>query len=221
MTAITGIGYIGQHSYGMLNMTVHCDCGHIREIYQYMKDSAILTGLIKNFGRFDYESKKVCLAVGLALHDSGISHGKPTNDIGIVASNRDGALCANRDYFKNYIEFGRTLGRGNLFVYTLPTSPLAEAAICYQLNGPLLYTSRENNCFSLALEQADSIVKGNEACAMLAVVGNRKESVCFVVEKTRDRDPSQTSSVKKLMELLDADGSSLCGKIDRIGICVF
>ena len=211
MTAVTGIGYIGQYSCGMLNMSVHYDYGHIRDVYQYMKDSAILADPIKNFGRFDHESKKVCLVIGLALHDAGISRGRVANDIGIVASNRDGALCANCDYFKNYVEFGKTLGRGNLFIYTLPTSPLAEAAICYKLNGPLLYTSRDNNCFSLALEQADSIVKGNEACAMLAVVGNQSELACFVVEKTQDG--SRKSSVKKLMELLDADGSSLCGKL--------
>ena len=213
MIAVTGIGYIDRHCFSMLNAAMRRDYENIKEIYQYMKDNAILTGPIKNFGRFDYESKRVCLTAGLSLHDAKIFNDSATDDIGIVMSNKDGSLFANCDYFKDYIACGRTLGRGNLFIYTLPTSPLAETAICYHLNGPLLYTSRVDNCAALALEQAKSIVEYNEANAMLAIAGTQNDLVCFVVEKARNRDTSRLTDIKDLIQSLNGDNDMVLSKV--------
>lgn len=59
--------------------------------------------------------------------------------MGLIGTNRAGSLEANRLYFSDYLQAGRVLARGNLFVYTLPSSPLAEAAIHFGFQGPMLY----------------------------------------------------------------------------------
>jgi len=48
-------------------------------------------------------------------------------------------LWSQRFVFLDYVQAGRKLGRGSLFIYTLPSSPLAEAAIHFGLQGPVLY----------------------------------------------------------------------------------
>ena len=60
-------------------------------------------------------------------------------NIGLMGASEAGCLASNRAYFQDYLGGGRTLARANLFVYTLPSSPLAESAIHFGLMGPMVY----------------------------------------------------------------------------------
>ena len=55
----------------------------------------------------------------------------------------DGCRTENLLYFQDYMEHGRCGGRGQLFVGTLPTTPLCEAAIALGLHGPAYYLDTE------------------------------------------------------------------------------
>jgi 3-oxoacyl-[acyl-carrier-protein] synthase II len=98
--------------------------------------------LPRNFGRFSAEARKAFQAVAQALGEAGLTpdaKGSLCKRVGVVAFDRDGSEAANRAYFSDYAGAGRLLGRGQLFVYTLPTSVAAECAIACRLTGPLLY----------------------------------------------------------------------------------
>jgi hypothetical protein len=148
---------------------------------QLLKDS-VLAYPIENFGRFDAPSRLVTLCVALALHDAGIHYAKEKKqDIGILGTSPDGALDANLAYFRDYAQAGRKLGRGNLFIYTLPSSPLAEAAIHFGLQGPLAYIRQANNPEENLLAHAQLWAQNNAAQAILAVSFGINESSCKLI----------------------------------------
>ncbi len=107
--------------------------------------------LPRNFGRFSAEARLAFSAVAQALGEAGITpdgngvlryrDGAERVRVGVVVFDRDGSDAANRTYFSDYVRAGRVLGRGQLFVYTLPTSVAAECAIACRLTGPLLYVA--------------------------------------------------------------------------------
>ena len=81
-------------------------------------------------------------AVALALRDAGIEYSaRNKQDTGIIATSGAGSLQSDLDYYADFVKNGRTLSLANLFIYTLPSSPLGEAAIHFGLTGPLLFTS--------------------------------------------------------------------------------
>jgi hypothetical protein len=148
---------------------------------QLLKDN-ILAYPIENFARFDQASKLVTLSVALALHDADIAYAKDRKlNIGILGMSPDGALASNLAYFKDYVEAGRKLGRGNLFIYTLASSPLAEASIHFGLQGPLAYIRNIEKPKERLLAQAQLLIKNEEVQAMLAVDFNSEEATCHFV----------------------------------------
>ncbi|MDD5599827.1 MAG: hypothetical protein PHV82_17925, partial [Victivallaceae bacterium] len=105
-------------------------------LYDDFIDAGILREKIENFGRASEESKKTVFSVALALYDADIAPGERRRDIAVIAANQDCCQSANLNYFKDYAAHGRTIGRGNLFVCTLPTAPGAMAGIACDLHGP-------------------------------------------------------------------------------------
>jgi 3-oxoacyl-[acyl-carrier-protein] synthase II len=108
-----------------------------------------------------------------------------------VGTNSEGSLQSDREYFRDYLEGGRTLSRGNLFIYTLPSSPIGEAAIHFGLLGPLLYAATEGNALTAVLDTAGEILLTREAPVMLVGKAEADEAVFFVLEG----DPGQDQSV--------------------------
>ena len=96
--------------------------------------------LPRNFSRFSPEVRLAFFAATRALEVAGIASAAGRR-IGIIACDRAGSERANFAYFDDYVRSGRVLGRGQLFVYTLPTSVAAECAIACRLTGPLLYVA--------------------------------------------------------------------------------
>jgi len=181
MIALCGIGWINKEEYG-------CVMNGMRFNYRDSSKGKALSGKeifsypFKNFGRLNNISKLTCYAVALALKDAGIKYFMDhKHDIGIICTNKSGSLKSDIDYFKDYLESGRTLSRGNLFIYTLPSSPLGEAAIHFGLQGPLLYVTAADKPLQTALDTASEMILLDESPAMLVGMAEEDEAVYFVL----------------------------------------
>ncbi|MDP2852358.1 MAG: hypothetical protein Q8O23_03020 [Gallionella sp.] len=173
MVKILGIGKIKNISHNDL-----------KGLYLKLKEKGIFKYPVNNFARFNQDSKLVSLAVALALHDAKVGYGKDKKqNIGIVATKKNAALDAQLDYFKDYLNSGRVIGRGNLFIYTLPTSPLAEAAIHFGLSGPLFYLGFSDNLKDRLIGFAKQMIESAQVKILLVVIFNHKDTTCFVIGK--------------------------------------
>ncbi len=195
---ILGIGWINADEYGCLGQGVrfkHEDGLHRKDIFSYP---------FKNFTRLDNASKMTCCAVALALKDAGIEYAvDQKQDIGIIGTSRSGSLKSDADYFKDYLVSGRRLARGNLFVYTLPSSPLGEAAIHFGLQGPLLYAAAPHKSLANALEIAKEMIISSEVSMMIGGMAEEDEAVYFVL--ARDSGLSAVCGLADAMTILGKD----------------
>ncbi len=138
----------------------------------------------KNFGRLDPVSRMAGYAVALALKDAGIEYSQERKlDMGIIGTNASGSLDSDVRYFRDYLESGRTISRGNLFIYTLPSSPLGEAAIHFGLQGPLFYMTGTGDPLKLIMDAAAETMLLDNVPAMLAGVFEEDAAICFVLMK--------------------------------------
>jgi len=179
MIGVTGIGWISSTAYGRVRTGVLEPLAPGTPRLPSKTD--VFDQPFKNFGRLDHASRMVCSCVGLALRDSG--HPVPlAPDVlaGIVGGGRFGCEDSDRLYFTDYVEGGRTLGRGNYFVYTLPTSPLAEASIHFGLRAAVMYIQDVHDAMGAVLETSAMLMEEEEATFMLAGVWEQ-DSACFAV----------------------------------------
>jgi len=157
----------------------------LRMACDQLLEDAVLAYPIENFGRFNHDSKLTILAIALALYDAGIAYAKDKKqDISILGANNCGALDANLAYFNDYIANGRTLARGNLFIYTLPSSPLAEAAIHFGLTGKLLYLGFAKNIEGESLKYALDMLKTQTSKTIILVNADSKAATCHILQKS-------------------------------------
>jgi hypothetical protein len=101
--------------------------------------------------------------------------------IGMIAGGYDTAAWAQQKYFDDYAANGRLLGRANLFIYTLPTSPMAEIAIPLWLNGPLIHVQDEASPVEGLLGHAREMIADSEAGGMLVLWADHEAAVCIAV----------------------------------------
>ena len=94
----------------------------------------------KNFGRLDEDSRVVCAALSSLLGETGLYPSQVPLSYPVLFTSTNASMPADIYYFRDFISFGEMAGRANLFVYTLPTSPLGEASVHFGLTGPLLFT---------------------------------------------------------------------------------
>jgi len=162
----------------------------------------------KNFGRLDAISKMTCYAVALALQDAGMHYSAgQKQDIGIIGTNASGSLQSDIHYFRDYLNSGRTLSRGNLFIYTLPTSPLAEAAIFFGLQGPLLYAASPDGSLASILAMATEMILLEETPVMLAGMAEEDKAVYCVLMRGPASDRKALCNVDKAMEIVRNTGA--------------
>jgi len=103
--------------------------------YHAMRDAGTVAAA-KYFSRFDTLTKNVFVAACEAVAELGADF---SHDAALLLVSADGADATNRAFFDDYAKNGRTMARGNLFIYTLPTASLAEVAIHFGIRGPLQY----------------------------------------------------------------------------------
>jgi hypothetical protein len=136
---------------------------------------------VNYFPRMTTEARFCLCAASMALKTTRWQE-SPDAEIGIISAGSDGCLAANQEYFRDYIACGRTLGRGNLFIYTLPTSVLGEVAIVLSLAGPSLFIHDDVHPLAALARHAERIVADGEASGMLALWSDRKAAVCMAVD---------------------------------------
>jgi hypothetical protein len=201
MNVITGIGWITQREYGCVAKKLHRSYSDIRSLRTELTDTSVLLYPMKSFGKYDLVSKMTCCVVALALYDAEMTYSEGRKqDIGLLETNTDGCLQANVDFFKDYVENGRSRGRANLFVNTLPSIPVAQAAIYFKLQGPLLYMTFPRKQVPSLLSQCDRMILRGESPAMLAVNGGEEDALCFVV---RRREHVSAATAFRVDEVVD------------------
>jgi 3-oxoacyl-(acyl-carrier-protein) synthase len=179
---IRGIGWLAKEGYGCVRRGLRNTYGS-GEGAHILHKKDIFSQPFKNFGRLDNISRMTAYAVALALSDAGIEYSSAKKqDIGIIGTNAEGSLRSDIEYFRDYVKGGRTLSRGNLFIYTLPSSPVGEAAIHFGFLGPLLYAAGPDNALLSVLDTAAEMVLANETPVMLAGKAEEGEAVFFVLD---------------------------------------
>lgn len=175
-----GIGWVNGLEYGMVLQSRRVRYGE-GEAEPPWKQADLFQMPLKNAGRFDAATRVVLAACALALRDAGGHQSGGTKcEIGLLGTNADGCLPANRSYFKDYLAGGRALARANLFVYTLPSSPLAEIAIHFGLKGPLLYIGFGGALAGRLqglLDTAAGYLNAEAVAGMVVVAGDERSAV--------------------------------------------
>ena len=180
---IKGTGWITQNKYGCKKQRWQQKYSDLKSLYNWLQPE-IFRYPVANFLRFDTVSKLATVSIALALHDAKIAYAQgKKQDISILGINSSGALEANLTYFNDYIANGRTLARGNLFIYTLPSSFLAEAAIHFGLTGKLLYLGFAKNTKTESLKYALNTLKTESTKPILLVNANPQTATCLVLQK--------------------------------------
>jgi hypothetical protein len=183
MIKILGSGWIKKNKCGLKVKVLTYKYSDLKALYLFLKEAGVFNFPVENFARFDRDSKLASIAVGLALYDANIVCRKDKKqDIGIIAANKHGALEAQLAYFKDYLKGGRILGRGNLFIYTLPSSPLAEAAIHFGLQGPLIYFNLPGSRGHFRLkEYAKELINDGQARRILVLYSQPYGITCSLL----------------------------------------
>jgi hypothetical protein len=146
-------------------------------------------GSVKNLGRFPDSAKDICAACAIALRVAGLRRGRETQlPVGMVVAGFERTLDVNREFFRDYVDSGRSAGRGNLFIYTLPTSPVAEASILFGMEGPLLYVEAAENPFGAMLQAAEDMMKAGQADSMAVLWQDRETTLCALLGESPGLD---------------------------------
>jgi len=211
---VCGIGWLTKEGYGCIRSGLQ-HAYESGEGAHTLPKRDIFSHPFKNFGRLDTISKMTAYGVSLALQDGGIEY-SPTDkqDIGIVGTNAEGSLQSDIEYFRDYLAGGRTLSRGNLFIYTLPSSPLGEAAIHFGLLGPVAYVASENHSLMAVLDMAEEMILANEAPAMLAGTAEAEEAIFFVLARDHGGDRQVLCDLEEARALVET-GPDLSGLIQK------
>ncbi len=204
MIVVTGIGWVNHKEYGCIIGKDKKSHEGFDSLHSCFKNESIFLYPVKNFGRFDMISRTTCFCTALALKDAGISYSNDhkhadKRDMGVMGTNEEGCLKSNINYYKDYIGSGRIVARGNLFVYTLPSTPLAEAAIHFGLSGPLLHMSFKEKKISSLLGFAKRSIIEKEATAMLAVKAEESDAISFVLENKDDISNKKSITLENII----------------------
>jgi hypothetical protein len=174
----------------------------LKEIHNHFVPNKIIDKEINNFRRISLNSKLYSLLTGLALYDSNIKlNSESKENTGVISCTHNASTPDNEKYFKDYISAGRTMARGNLFVYTLPTSPLGEVAISYQLKGPLFYSNYSGDRLEMFIEQAEFMLNTNQAENLICIFTDKLSEICLFFannnKKIENNNKLPISSIKK------------------------
>ena len=199
MIDIQGIGWITATAYGQASRPAHQPHEGLKSLHAIGQQQGLFAAPIKNFGRFNPDSQRILFSTSLALQDAGLlPRQKHPCRIGSLGHFDGGCLRANTDFFRDYMDGGRTLSRANLFIYTLPSSPLAEASIHFELAGPLLELQCGRPVTQELLQIAETLIRNGDADRMLVhPVGRRIGSQhAGRVRRVRKRGPANRHSVE-------------------------
>ncbi len=209
MNVVAGIGWITQNEYGSVMKQLRRSYSDMGSLRSELQDDSVLSYPVKGFGKYDLVSKMTCCVSALALFDAGMSYSESKKqDIGILGTNRDACLQSNLDFFEDFVVNGRTLGRAKFFVYTLPSIPVAEAAIHFKCRGPILYMGFPEKQVPSLLRQSDRMILRGESEAMLAVSASEEDAQCFVLRAQQDAPADRVLGLEEVIEVADRVSSA-------------
>ncbi len=181
MLFVTGIGRVTGDKISVEYKKQKWSYEGIKKLHRCLKDNSIVQNPVRDFGRMDTVSKMTVAAVALALYDasfSGLNSG-----IGIIGTSNTGSHSTNKEFFKDYVDSGRNMARGNLFVYTLPSAALASAAIVFGLEGPLFFEMYSNAPFYQLLKSTERVIIDQKCKGMIAVYADKYKVYAYLIEK--------------------------------------
>jgi 3-oxoacyl-(acyl-carrier-protein) synthase len=209
---VHGIGWLTKAGYGCIKRGFRHTFSSGEDVHSLAKRD-IFAHPFKNFGRLDQISRMTAFAVALALRDAEMEYlPSKKQDVGIIGTSSEGSLKTDIEYFKDYIESGRTVSRGNLFIYTLPSSALGEAAIHFGFVGPLLYAAGRKNRIIEILDMAEEIILAQETAVM--VVGRAEDDKALYFVLRADKIKSVLCDLTEARSIVEAE-SQLIGMIDQ------
>jgi hypothetical protein len=208
MNVIAGIGWITQTEYGCVMKGLRRSYSDMGTLRAELQEGSVLSYPVKGFGKYDLVSRMTCCVSALALHDAEMSYSESRKqDVGILGTNRNGCLQSNLDFFRDFVENGRTLGRAKFFVYTLSSIPMAEAALHFNCQGPLLYMGFLERQVPSSLSQCDRMILRGESAAMLAVIASEEGARCFVVRRVEDVPRGRAFGLEEVMGAAERESS--------------
>ncbi len=207
MVVVSGIGWISSGAFGAAFRGLQGTYSHRKDLVQQMTDHQVFHPPLPPLGRYDAISRITCYAVGLCLLDgrtagnSGLS-----GDVGIMGANDSACVDSNIDYFQDFVSSGRTLGRGNLFIYTLPSSAIEAASIYFGLEGPVFYLSFSQDRTQELLHSAAHMVETGDADSFVAVDASATRGMAFLLSRdSQTRDQETRPSLQNLKLLLKSN----------------
>jgi hypothetical protein len=174
---IYAAGWFAQQSYGAVGLSgkpwnkPSPDLSRTNEVLRVVERP------VKYLSRMRMETRATLCAAALAMRAADWSGG----EIGLISTHASGVVEANEDYFRDYVATGRTLGRGNLFIYTLPTSTLGEVAIALSLTGPSMFMKHDVDATAAMIRDAEQMIVDGEAKGMLGIIGNKYGATCLAI----------------------------------------
>ena len=209
---LTGFGWIVGGEWGTGREPRLGSYGSLSSLHAKLKRHSASPNPIRDFGRFDDASKLTCCALALALEDDEAACGEQSQKaLGIVGTDAHGALRSNVHYFEDYLENGRTLARGNLFVYTLASSPLTAAAIHFGCRGPVLHVTPSVADAAAPLRTAERLMLNHEAQRMLVLWRTGEDALCIVLHRAGHKpaaSAAEDSGIRGLADLLSLAGAA-------------
>lgn len=204
MIVLSGAGWILNAQYGVLKKGESSGFDNIKSLYSKLQLEGIFSYPVKNFGRFNSISKMTCCLTALSLHDCGIrySPGHKTS-MGIIATNTTGCLYPMIDYFKDYFNAGRKMGRGNLFISVLPSSAISEASIHFGCQGPTLYIGTPEKHIPVMLRTAADMVTENNNKGMLCVYTEETQGACFILQDRKNIRPETALQLDNIIRVME------------------
>lgn len=140
---------------------------------------ALIGAPVKYFSRMTADTRLSLHAAALAAKAAGWLPAK--SEIGLLAAGYEGCIQADERYFADYVASGRSMGRGNLFIYTLPTSAPGEVAIALGLTGPTMHIHADGGTFGSLIETAEQMIGDGEAAGMICLWSDPTAAVCAAV----------------------------------------
>ncbi len=143
---------------------------------------ALLGEPVRNIGRFPDSVRAACMASALAMRTAGIRYPDEGNSrTAILSTGYAPTLDVNHRFFRDYIDAGRNMGRGNLFIYTLPTSAAAEVSIHFGLRGATFFIESETAPLVGALSAAADLIGNARVGNALLLWQDATDTLCLAV----------------------------------------
>jgi hypothetical protein len=200
MLYVSGIGYVTDNKLSVEYKKQSWNYDGTKNLHRCLKDNGIVQDVLKDFGRLDSISKMTVTASALALYDASVS--MPKDKIGILGTSDAGSLSSNIDFFKDYVDSGRKMSRGNLFVYTLSSAALAAAAIAFGFKGPITFEMYGSSPFHHLIKSAERIICDQNCKGLILIYPLKDKVSAYLLEKLdgklSSRNDLMTTSELKL-----------------------